>query len=67
MNLHEASIDLLEGNLDNFDKAYNKWHDATVKLTRVFEKAATDKKAIDKFKKALQTLEHAIDAGAMKD
>lgn len=67
MNLQEASAEILEGNLDNFDKAYNAWHKATVKLTVIFEKAATDKRAIGKFKKAIQEVEYAIDDGLMKD
>jgi len=59
--------EIKEGKLDNFDNAYNTWHSATIKMTKAFEKAATDKKAVGKFKSALQAIEDAIDAGNMKD
>jgi len=61
MNLEEASNVVLEGKLDDFDKAYDVWHTASVNLTKAFSKASTNKNALGNYKKALQSIEDAID------
>ena len=61
------SVDLEEGKLDDFDKAYNTWHTATGKLTKAFNAAATDKKALKRYKDAVENIEVAIDRAKMKD
>jgi hypothetical protein len=67
MNIHEAYNTINEGKLDDFDKAYDVYHNSLKGLIKAFSNAATDKKAVNKMKKAVQDIETAIDAGKMKD
>ena len=61
------SVDIEEGKLDDFDKAYNTWHTATGKLTKAFNAAATDKKALKRYKDGVENIEVAIDRAKMKN
>ena len=63
----EAYKGMFEGKLDDFDKAYDTWHEATVTLTKAINNAATNKKAVSAFKKALDTIEKSIDNAKMQD